>query len=315
MLFPSSNRASRHWAHSSIARSTCLRSQVPRPLQPPAHIARRRPLRFGRFTSGRGGLSPLHLDASAEAGGTRDDIGFSKHEVDISLPNPARIYDYGLGGDHNFASDREAFHKLLEVDPDSRTVVRSNRAFLRRAVRFCLERGITQFLDLGSGVPTVGNVHDAAHTRRLLQDQPNTAIIQEDLRDPEAVLNAPETTELLDFSQPVGLMTAAVLHWVGDDVTDLLARYRRALAPGSALAISHLTDEDLPEQMRKVEAIFDETSVPVTYRPRSQASELFTGFDIVEPGAVYRSEWRAEPHETLAEPERTKIWAAVGIKR
>lgn len=276
-----------------------------------------------------------HLDASAEAGGTRDDSGLSKHEVDTSLPNPARIYDYGLGGDHNFASDREAFHKLLEVDPDSRTVVRSNRAFLRRAVRFCLERGITQFLDLGSGVPTVGNVHDAAHemnpdarvvyvdnepiaaahTRRLLQDQPNTAIIQEDLRDPEAVLNAPETTELLDFSQPVGLMMAAVLHWVGDDVTDLLARYRRALAPGSALAISHLTDEDLPEQMRKVEAIFDETSVPVTYRPRSQASELFTGFDIVEPGAVYCSEWRSEPHESLAEPERTKIWAAVGIKR
>ncbi|MEV4729645.1 SAM-dependent methyltransferase [Saccharopolyspora sp. NPDC049426] len=275
-----------------------------------------------------------HLDASADASGSRDAIGLSKHEVNISLPNPARIYDYGLGGDHNFASDREAFHKLLEVDPDARTVVRSNRAFLRRAVRFCLERGITQFLDLGSGVPTVGNVHDAAHemnpdarvvyvdnepiaaahTRRLLQDQPNTAIIEEDLRDPEAVLNAPETAGLLDFSQPVALMMAAVLHWVGDDVTDLLARYRRGLVPGSALAISHLTDEDLPEQMREVEAIFDETSVPVTYRPRAQASELFTGFDIVEPGAVYCSEWRSEPHETLAEPERTKIWAAVGIK-
>lgn len=275
-----------------------------------------------------------HLDPSSDSSDSQDAIGFSKHDVNISLPNPARIYDYGLGGDHNFSSDREAFHKLLEVDPDARTVVRSNRAFLRRAVRFCLDQGITQFLDLGSGVPTVGNVHDAAHemnpdarvvyvdnepvaaahTRRLLQDQPSTAIIQEDLRDADAVLNAPETMRLLDFSQPVGLMMAAVLHWVGDDVTELLARYRRELVPGSALAISHLTDEDVPEQMREVEAIFDETSAPVTYRPRSRASELFTGFDIVEPGAVYCSEWRAEPHETLAEPHRTKIWAAVGIK-
>ena len=145
-----------------------------------------------------------HLDASADPSGSRDAIGFSKREVNISLPNPARIYEYGLG--------------------------------------------------------------------------------------------------------------AAVLHWAGEDVTDLLARYRRVRVPGSALAISHLTDEDLPEQMRKVEAILDETSVPVTYRPRAQASELFTGFDIVEPGAVYCSEWRSEPHETLAEPERTKIWAAGGIK-
>ncbi|WP_406691136.1 SAM-dependent methyltransferase [Saccharopolyspora sp. ID03-671] len=261
-------------------------------------------------------------------------MGSSSHEVDVSLPNPARIYDYGLGGDHNFAADREAFHQLLEVDPDSRTVVRSNRAFLRRAVRFCLDRGITRFLDLGSGVPTVGNVHEAAHemnprarvvyvdnepvaaaqTRRLLQDQPNTAIIEADLRDTDAVLTAPETAELLDFSEPVALVMASVLHWVGDDVADLLDRYRRVLVPGSALVISHLTDEDLPEQMRRVEAIFDETSAPVTYRPRSRAAELFTGFDIVEPGAVYCSEWRAEPHERLAEPERSKIWAAVGIK-
>ncbi|MFC7344992.1 SAM-dependent methyltransferase [Saccharopolyspora griseoalba] len=259
----------------------------------------------------------------------------SGSEVDEVLPNPARIYDYGLGGSRNFAGDREAFHKLLEVDPDARTVVRSNRAFLRRAVRSCLERGIGQFLDLGSGVPTVGNVHEAAremnpgahvvyvddepvaaaHTRRLLADQPNAGIVEEDLRAPDAVLGAAETRRLLDFSQPVALVMASVLHWVGDDVGQLLARYREALVPGSALVISHLTDEDLHEQMRQVEAIFDETSAPVTYRRRSRAAELFAGFDIVDPGVVYCSEWRAEPHESLAEPERTKIWAAVGVKR
>jgi len=107
---------------------------------------------------------------------------------------------------------------------------------------------------------------------------------------------------------------ASVLHWVGDDIGELLARYRAALVPGSALAVSHLTDEDLPERMRQVEAIFDGTRTAVTYRPRSQAVELLVGFDIVEPG-VYCSEWRAEAHESLAEPERTKIWAAVGVKR
>lgn len=273
---------------------------------------------------------------SAVGGSTaaREVAGTSRDEVDDVLPNPARIYDYGLGGSHNFAGDREQFHKLLEVDPDARTVVRSNRGFLRRAVRFCLEQGLSQFLDLGSGVPTVGNVHEAAHemnpearvvyvdnepiaaahTRRLLANQPNVGVVQEDLSDPAAVLNAPETVRLLDFSRPVGLVMASVLHWVGDDVDDLLARYRDVLVPGSALVLSHLTDEDLPEQMRKVEEIFDETSAPVTYRPRSRAGELFTGFDIVEPGVVYCSEWRAESHESLAESWRSKIWAAVGIK-
>ncbi|GAA2779485.1 SAM-dependent methyltransferase [Saccharopolyspora taberi] len=251
------------------------------------------------------------------------------------LPNPARIYDYGLGGHHNFQADREQFEKLLEVDPDARLVVSSNRAFLRRAVQYCLRQGITQFLDLGSGIPTVGNVHEAAHqlnpsarvvyvdnepvavahTRRLLRENPNAAIVQADLRDPEAIFEAPETRRLLDLSQPVALMMVAVLHWVPDaGVAELLERYRSRLAPGSFLAISHLTSEHLPEQMHDVEEVFAETSEPVTYRPRSQADALFEGFELVPPGVVYTSEWRSEPHEVVHPPERTKIWAAVGRK-
>ncbi|GAA4866682.1 SAM-dependent methyltransferase [Saccharopolyspora cebuensis] len=256
--------------------------------------------------------------------------------VNHRVANPARIYDYGLGGDHNFAADRERFEMLEQVDPDARLVVSANRGFLRRAVRYCMQQGITQFLDLGSGVPTVGNVHEAAHqidpsvrvvyvdnepvaaahTRRLLRGLDNTAIVEEDLRNPEAIMSAPETRELLDFSKPVGLMMVAVLHWVADaDVAGLLARYRSFLAPGSMLAISHLTDEHLPEQMGQVGEVFDETTEPVTYRPQSQADLLFEGCDLVSPGVVYTTEWRSEPHEAVHPPERAKIWAAVGRLR
>ncbi|WP_349253346.1 SAM-dependent methyltransferase [Saccharopolyspora erythraea] len=256
-------------------------------------------------------------------------------EVDHTRPNPARIYDYGLGGHHNFAADRDQFEKLLEVDPDARLVVSANRAFLRRAVRYCLRQGITQFLDLGSGIPTVGNVHEAAHqlnprarvvyvdnepiavahTRRLLRENDNAEIVQADLRDPEAILRAPETQRLLDLSKPVGLMMVAVLHWVPSaDVAGLLSRYREVLAPGSYLAISHLTSEHLPEQMGEVEDVFAETTEPVVYRPRSEAAKLFEGFELVPPGVVYTSQWQSEPYEMVEPPERTKIWAAVGRK-
>ena len=255
--------------------------------------------------------------------------------VDVTTANPARIYDCGLGGYNNFQVDREQFDKLLEIDPDARLVVQSNRGFLRRAVRFCVEQGVRQFLDLGSGIPTVGNVHQAAHemdpgahvvyvdnepiaaaqTRRLLADQPNAEIVQRDMRDVEGILQAEETRRLLDFSRPVGLIMASVLHWVHDDVTELLRAYSGALAPGSYLAISHLTDEACPEQMQQVGGVFDETTEPVTYRRTAVADELFAGFDIVEPGVVWTPEWRVDERERVANPERAKIWAAVGRKR
>ena len=136
-----------------------------------------------------------------------------------------------------------------------------------------------------------------------------------DMRDVEGILQAEETRRLLDFSRPVGLIMASVLHWVHDDVTELLRAYSGALAPGSYLAISHLTDEACPEQMQQVGGVFDETTEPVTYRRMAVADELFAGFDIVEPGVVWTPEWRVDERERVANPERAKIWAAVGRKR
>ena len=164
--------------------------------------------------------------------------------VDVNVPSAARIYDYSLGGAHNFAADRAAAHELFQAYPDAPLVGRANRAFLQRAVRFCYQRGITQFLDLGSGIPTVGNVHETAqeldpacrvvyvdnepvavaHTLQLLEGVPNAAIVHADIRDVDAVLGAPQTKSLLDFHAPIALMMVAVLHYISpeDDISGLI---------------------------------------------------------------------------------------------
>jgi SAM-dependent methyltransferase len=254
--------------------------------------------------------------------------------VDTTKPNPARIYDYGLGGENNFPVDREHFEKLQRADPDARLVIGANRAFLRRAVRYCLRHGVHQFLDLGSGIPTVGNVHEAAHqvensarvvyvdnepvavtqTRRLLRGIDNAAIVDADLRHPRSVLEAPETQRLLDLSQPVALLLTAVLEWVGDSELSALEHYKSVLAPGSLLVISHLTADTMPDRRRRVERVLGETIMSVRFRSRSEVAALFDGFELVPPGVVYTAQWHSEPYESIVAPERTKFWAGVGRK-
>lgn len=255
--------------------------------------------------------------------------------VDVTTANPARIYDCGLGGYNNFQVDREQFDKLLEIDPDARLVVQSNRGFLRRAVRFCVEQGVRQFLDLGSGIPTVGNVHQAAHemdpgahvvyvdnepiaaaqTRRLLADQPNAEIVQRDMRDVEGILQAEETRRLLDFSRPVALLAVAALHYLGrdEDVPGLLARYRAELASGSLLAISHTTDEHDPEGSARIRELLERTSTPATHRSRAEVAALFAGTELVEPGVVWTPEWRPDMPDPV--PAESETWCGVGIVR
>jgi hypothetical protein len=256
--------------------------------------------------------------------------------VYVDLPSAARIYDYALGGAHNFAADRAAAEALFRAVPDGREVARSNRTFLQRAVRYCSGQGIRQFLDLGSGIPTVGNVHEIAHqldpqsrvvyvdnepvavetTRRMLEGVDNAAIVEADVRDAEAVLSAPETRRLLDFGQPIGLMMAAVLHYVSveDDVNALVARYVSALVPGSFLVVSHTTEDPRPEVQAAIKKIFAETATPVTHRSRAQVASLFTGLELVEPGVVWTPEWRpVDGSEPLcAMPQRSATFAAVG---
>jgi SAM-dependent methyltransferase len=254
--------------------------------------------------------------------------------LDVDIPNAARMYDYSLGGAHNFAADRAAADALWEVLPDAPLVGQSNRAFLQRVVRYCCEQGVGQFLDLGSGIPTAGNVHEialrldpqcrvvyvdnepiaVATTQRLLTDVPNAAIVPADIRQPDLVLTAPETS-LLDFSRPLALMLVAVLHYVSDvdDPVGLVRQYASVLAPGSLVAISHTTQDPRPEVAAAMQRVWDDAGLEFFHRTREQVAALFAGLDLVPPGVVWTPQWHpADDTEPLyAEPARSATFAGV----
>ncbi|WP_295150650.1 SAM-dependent methyltransferase [Saccharopolyspora sp.] len=263
--------------------------------------------------------------------------GTSEPQPDV--PNAARIYDYDLGGNHNFAVDRAEAERIHEVVGSGPYVARDNRGFLHRAVRFALERGIDQFLDLGSGIPTVGNVHEiahrgnpaaqvvyvdnepiaVAHTRQLLSAwglQDRVALVDADVRDPDAILSAP-AVQRLDFSRPVALLMVAVLHYVGHehDLASLVGRYTRDLAPGSVVAVSHVTADGQEERAARITEMLARTTTPATFRGHDELVGLFSALDLdlVEPGIVWASQWR--PDSPVEHPERSHCWTGVGAVR
>ena len=247
--------------------------------------------------------------------------------ADLRRPNAARMYDYYLGGSSNFEVDRTAAEALLELIPQTRAGARANRAFLTRAVRFCRQQGVRQFLDLGSGIPTVGNVHEiaqsddrsvrvvyvdhepvaVAHGRRLLRDNPAAAVLLADLRDAEGVLD--RAAQLLDFAEPVAVLAVAVLHFVpGEEAGRALAAYRDAIGRGY-LVLSHATIEDSSLKVDALMRTYRNTETPFCPRTRSELEELLTGCELVEPGLVYAPQWRPDfPPEN---PERSGFYAAV----
>jgi hypothetical protein len=251
--------------------------------------------------------------------------------VDPDVPNAARMYDYYLGGSHNFAADRAAAERVKAAIPYAVDVARANRFFLHRAVRFCIGEGIDQFLDLGSGIPTVGNVHEIARdlgsparvayvdnepvtvasAAALLADDPLATITMADIRDPDAVFDAPGVRDLLDLSRPVALLTVAVLPFVPDrdDPVGLAQRYRARLAPGSIHVLSHGTADHDPDEVRALADVYRNTANPVTPRTRDEVAEILRGTELVEPGLVDATEWR--PEDTTGEQHRG-LWAAVG---
>lgn len=247
------------------------------------------------------------------------------------------MYDYYLGGAHNFTVDRDAAAKVLEIYPKAPLVAQANRAFLRRAVRYLLDLGVRQFLDLGSGIPTVGNVHEvvettapgarvvyvdidpiaAVHSESILAGRGDVGMVQADIRRPADVLDSPITRDLLDFTKPIGLLSVAVLHFVGrdDDPAGILARFRDALSPGSYLVLSHGTPEEHPEAAAASEKIYQKTRDPLTLRTRKQIGALFDGWQLVEPGLVWLPEWHPDwPDEVGEDPSWTEILCAVARK-
>lgn len=259
-------------------------------------------------------------------------------EVDESKPSAARLYDFLLGGAHNFAADRELAGKFLAALPSARDVARLNRTFLRRSVVYMAERGIRQFLDIGSGIPTAGNVHEVAqdrdpsakvvyvdyesvavaHSQLLLEDNDKATIVQADMLDPASIVGHPETVRLLDFSRPIGLIMAGVFHFVplDADAPRIVKQFRDVLAPGSFLALSHFTADVNPGEMAGVVEVMRHSADPIHTRTHDEIVELFAGFDVVPPGIVGTALWRSDrPDQVEDEPGGDQIYAGVGQKR
>ncbi|MFG1922061.1 SAM-dependent methyltransferase [Cryptosporangium sp. NPDC048952] len=268
----------------------------------------------------------------------QDDDG--RRHVDqphLERPSAARMYDYYLGGGHNFAVDREAAARVVEIYPNAALIAQANRAFLARAVKHLLAAGVRQFLDLGSGIPTAGNVHQVidavspgarvvyvdidpvaiAHSETILGGRTDVGVVHADVRHPDEVLDSPITRRLIDFDQPVGVLAVAVLHFVSpdDDPAGVLARYREAVAPGSYLALSHGTVDRRPENVAKVSGVYRNTRDPTTFRTREEVAQLLTGWELLEPGLVWLPQWRPDwPDEATEDPSWTEMVCAVGRK-
>ncbi|NUR62144.1 MAG: hypothetical protein HOV87_26310 [Catenulispora sp.] len=261
-------------------------------------------------------------------------------EVDIEQPSAARMYDFYLGGSHNFPSDRALAEQYIRVLPDMPVIARAQRAVLQRAVRFMAEAGIDQFLDLGSGIPTAGAVHEiareiepgarvvyvdcdpvaVAHTAALLDGVEGAGAVYADLRATASVLNDSVVGELLDLTRPVGVLMIAVLHFVADqdDPAGVVEAYRQATVPGSYLAITHATSDYHPELARKAEAVYTRASHQISYRSRDEIAAMVAGYELVEPGLTDMIRWRPDPRSGPdplgGDVTRYSGYAAVGLR-
>ena len=264
--------------------------------------------------------------------------GWAPIEVDIDRPAASRIYDFFLGGAHNFAVDREVADRAVAHMPELPMVLRAGRSLLRRMVCFlAAEAGIRQFLDLGSGIPTVGNVHEiaqavdptcrvvyvdidpvaVAHSQAILAGNRYATAVRADVRHPLCILAQPEVRALLDLDQPVAVLLIAVLHFLpdADDPAGVFDAYRDAVPPGSYLALSHLTDDF--RDMAEVTNGMRRTQNAIKARTRDEIARLFGDWDLVDPGLVMTSQWRpdrAVDTKEVAE-RRDGLYAGVARKR
>jgi SAM-dependent methyltransferase len=236
-----------------------------------------------------------------------DDLSWVPPGVDTKRANVARVYDYWLGGSHNFLADQDVARAIVAVEPNAREGVRANRAFLGRAVRFLAANGIRQFLDIGSGIPTEGNVHEVAqqaspgahvvyadidevavaHSRAILTGNPTAAVIEADLREPREILTSDTVQRLIDFAQPTGLLLNLVLHFVSEaeDPWRIVATLRDALRPGSYLVLAHATNEAKPAVAQAAEKVYNRSvTTNILMRSRADVLRFFDGFGLVDPG-------------------------------
>ncbi len=236
-------------------------------------------------------------------------------EIDTSKPHPARMYNAYLGGTENYPADQEAVRQVLAAAPEVREIARENRAFLQRAVRFLTAGpGIRQLIDIGTGIPTAGTVHEVAgeagpgtrvayvdndpvvhaHATALLDGHDSAGIILADLREPEAILAHPAVRELIDFTEPVGLLLVAVLHFITDSEQpgQIVATLRDALPAGSYLVLSHVTGDLRTEAAQQAATVYNRATASANLRSHAEITALFDGWELVEPGLVQVPLWR-----------------------
>ncbi|MHB9857466.1 SAM-dependent methyltransferase [Streptomyces sp. YIM S03343] len=262
---------------------------------------------------------------------------WAPRSIDISVPSVSRIYDYYLGGSHNFEVDRQAARKAMEFMPGLPKIMQANRAFMRRAVRFAAAEGITQFLDIGSGIPTFGSVHEVAraavpgarvvyvdhdpvavaHSQAVLADIDEVDVVAADLRKPHEILASTEVDRLIDRNRPVALLLVAILHFVedSDDPYGAVAQLRDALAPGSMLILTHASYAGVPlphERAAGAVDVYKDIRNPLIMRTRDEIARFFEGYDMVEPGLVPMPKWRPEPASEDEDPWAFSGFAGVG---
>ncbi|MBB3051522.1 hypothetical protein FHS23_002545 [Prauserella isguenensis] len=259
-------------------------------------------------------------------------------DLHLDKPNPARMYDYVLGGDLNYAMDRQLVDELMTAMPRARDTALLNRYWLRRVVRYGAQQGIRQFLDLGSGMPTVGQVHEiaqevdpdsrvvyvdneriaVAHSEIVLEGDDRAEMIGADAERVDEVLGHPTTRRLLDFDQPVMVLMSALVHYFSPEERDaaaMIARYRGALASGSYLALSSFTGDQQDEEMFRAVELSKDTTEPIHLRSRDDVRELMAGFELVDPGVVFTPQWHPDsPGDVGDEPALSGVLAAVGYK-
>ncbi|MFE7773775.1 SAM-dependent methyltransferase [Streptomyces sp. NPDC057445] len=259
--------------------------------------------------------------------------------IDISVPSVSRIYDYYLGGSHNFEVDREAARRAMEFVPGLPKIMQSNRAVMRRAVRFAVSEGVTQFLDIGSGIPTFGNVHEVAqeaspgarvvyvdhdpvavaHSQAVLEGNDDAGIAGADLRKPRDILDSPEVADLLDLDRPVALLLVSVLHFIedADEPHRAVAELRDALAPGSLILVTHAAYNGIPVPQERVGGavgVYENIRNPLIMRSREEVARFFDGFELVEPGLVSMGDWRPDTPAEQEDPYAFSGFAGVGRK-
>lgn len=262
----------------------------------------------------------------------------SPDALDTEGPSIARVYDFLLGGSHHFNADRVAAEEFLARWPDAPQTMCVNRDFLGRAVRYLAgEMGIRQFLDLGSGIPTMGKVHEIAqraapqarvvyvdidpvavlHSRIILTGNDNATAIQADLRQPREILQDPALPLLLDLSRPTALLLVAVLHFFPDtdQPANLVAELRDALAPGSYVVISHGTTDGQPPHVAEAMSHYAQTTAPFVPRSHGEILRYFDGFDLIEPGLVRAPLWRPDSPDAAENADQAAVYGGVGRLR